>query len=387
MTLRIQFSPVSESRGEMRSALHGPEAVTCELADLADDAEAHVGNLMFLKYLSRLAHHLVSAGKVLASTVIVVLMCGCASQTPLTNWSSPLPAPGEMDPSIVTTGDVLEVQYYLEAKVQDSPYLLGVGDVIRVEVDGHPKLEREKVNVLPDGTISLPLIGALTVAGQSTAQAAESIKQRYVQLKLNDPAVVVAVVEGQQRLKRLLEPSRLRSEAGGLVIPIYQGMPISLPFIEPVPADRPLEAIREDIVNRYAKEVGPQLSVVVNLRQREDPNVLVMGEVKQPGKTPMKQPLTPLTAIASAGGYTDAADPKRVVVIRSSPHGGYQRWFFDLQRDINEADSPSHHFTLAKNDVVLVVKTGVADVNLWVAQYIRNNIPFTYVGTNVPIFK
>jgi hypothetical protein len=38
---------------------------------------------------------------------------------------------------------------------------------------------------------------------------------------------------------------------------------------------------------------------------------------------------------------------------------------------------------LTKNDIVLVVKSGVADTNLWIAQYIRNNIPFTYLGISI----
>jgi protein involved in polysaccharide export with SLBB domain len=313
----------------------------------------------------------------------VGLMTGCAPQVPLTAWSSPVPASSPLHSPNVTTGDVLEILYYPSARLQKAPYTLGVGDVVQVSVAGHPDLERERVNVMPDGTISLPQIGSVQVAGQSTDQAAQLIHQRYLQRKLNDPLVVLAVVEAQQRLKRLFEPSRMRSEGGMLVIPVFQGNPISLPFIEPVEVDRPLSEIRAEIALRYTREFDGQLSVVVNLRQREDANVLIMGEVKTPGKVVMKQPLTPLAAIASAGGYTDSADPQRVAVIRFSPEAGYQRWLFDLKNGMNEADSPHHGFTLARNDVVLVVKSGVADTNLWIAQYIRNNIPFSYFGITV----
>jgi polysaccharide export outer membrane protein len=329
-------------------------------------------------------YHFVLAWRVIMCSGSLAF-CGCAPQIPLTSWNSPPPTSSFLYPPVVTTGDVLEVRYYHEAKAHNSSYLLGIGDVLRVDIDGYPELDREKVIILSDGTISLPLIGTVKVAEKSAEEASESIKQRYSR-KLKDPIVVVSVVEDQQRLKRLLEARRSGSEGDSLIISVYQGMPVSLPFIGPIPVDRPLDEIRKDISDRYAKEFGSQLNVVVNLKQRESPNVLVMGEVKQPGKITMTQPLTPMAAIASAGGYTDTADPARIVVIRFSPRGVYQRWIFDLNNDINEPISRSHNFTLAKNDVVLVVKTDIADLNLWIAQYIRNNIPFTpYLGATIPI--
>ena len=314
------------------------------------------------------------------------LISGCFSQVPLSSWSSPLPTSSPLYPMVVTTGDILEVRYYLEARVQKALYQLGVGDVIRVEVDGYPELSREQIEILPDGTVSLPVIGTINIAGQSTSDASRFIATRYTQYQVKDPIVVVSVMEGQQRLKRLLESRRFQAEGDTFVIPVYQGVPISLPFIGVVAVDRPLEEIQEDIAARYAKEFGTQLNVVVNLRQREVPTASVMGEVKVPGRINMSQALTPMGAIAAAGGYTEVADPERVAVIRFSPGGSYQRWIFNMREDVNDANAAQHNFTLAKNDVVVVIRTGVADLNLAIAQYIRNNIPVTsYFGATIPI--
>lgn len=315
-----------------------------------------------------------------------IVLCGCAAQVPLSDWSSPLPVSSPIYPSIVTTGDVLEVRYYMGAGTQNSPYQLGVGDIIRVDIDGYPELARDKVEIQPDGTVGLPLIGTVKIAGKSTEEASRLVAQRYVEDRVKDPVVVVSVVEGQQRIKRLLDARRTLSEGDTFNIQVYQGVPISLPFIGTVPVDRPLAEIQKDISARYEKEFGTQLNVVVNLRQRENPTVSVMGEVKAPGRIIMTQPLTPMGAIAAAGGYTELADPERIAVIRFAPGQKFQRWLFDLREDVNAEAAAHHNFVLGKNDVVVVIRTDVADLNLAIAQYIRNNIPVTsYFGATIPI--
>jgi protein involved in polysaccharide export with SLBB domain len=313
------------------------------------------------------------------------LLCGCVPQIPLTSWSSPLPASSPLYPEIITTGDILEARYYLDSVVQGAPYKLGAGDVIRVDIDGNPELSRDQVHILPDGKASLPLIGAVEIVGKTTEEAGRLIAQRYMQYAVKEPVVVVSVVEAQQRLKRLLESRPMQPDGVALDIPIYQGVPIALPFIAPVAVDRPLSAIRQDILSQYKKEFGSQLNVLVNLRQRETPTVAIMGEVKVPGRINMTQPLTPMAAIAAAGGFTEQGDPERIAVLRFAPGGTYQRWLFNFRESVNELNTAHHNFTLSKNDVVVVIRTDIADLNLGIAQYIRNNIPLqTYIGYMIP---
>ena len=54
-------------------------------------------------------------------------------------------------------------------------YRLGPGDEIEISVLGVPELQR-RTNVEPDGTISFPLLGTLTVAGQSLAKVRATVK-------------------------------------------------------------------------------------------------------------------------------------------------------------------------------------------------------------------
>lgn len=305
-------------------------------------------------------------------------------QVPLSAWNSPSPEAFHVYPTVVTTGDVLEVRFYLDERLQSDTYRIGIGDVLRLDLDAHPELGRESVPVLPDGTVALPLIGAVRVEGLTAAQASVATAERFKSRDFKDPIVVLSVMQGQQRLKNFLQSKSGQSESENVVVPVFEGIAVQLPFIVPVSVDRSLADIRTEVVDKYREEFGTQLNVVVNVRQRETPTVAVMGEVKQPGRVPIRHSMTAIGAIAAVGGYTDAADPRRVAVVRFGPEGNYQRWILNLRDALNDENATENSFKLSYDDVVIVVKTDIADVNVWVEQYIRNNIPIS-IGAGLPI--
>ena len=79
-------------------------------------------------------------------------------------------------------------------------YLVGPGDLLRVNVFGHPELSAvpigERLEGCPvegNGTIQLPLIGAVPVDGLTTGQVAERVSQA-LERYLKEPRVDVAVL-------------------------------------------------------------------------------------------------------------------------------------------------------------------------------------------------
>jgi polysaccharide export outer membrane protein len=70
-------------------------------------------------------------------------------------------------------------------------YQIAAGDVLQITVWKEEGLDQE-VLVLPDGTISFPLIGSLTVQGQSPAEVQGEIKQKLAKL-IPDASVTVMV--------------------------------------------------------------------------------------------------------------------------------------------------------------------------------------------------
>ncbi len=88
--------------------------------------------------------------------------------------------------------------------VSASPRLLKPGDKIYVNVAGESELSGEKT-VGSDGSISLPLIGSVGVAGMKTTDAAQLIKQMLEDGFLNRPVVTVEVKNAEVKTKAKIQ--------------------------------------------------------------------------------------------------------------------------------------------------------------------------------------
>ncbi|HEU4418784.1 MAG TPA: polysaccharide biosynthesis/export family protein [Planctomycetota bacterium] len=148
---------------------------------------------------------------------------------------------------------------------------------------------------------------------------------------------------------------------------------ISLPLIGDIEvAGRTPESVRGQLLERYAgKLVDPEINVIV--RTWPNRRVLVSGQVLKPGVYDMTGSMTVLEAVMFAGGPDfREGDVSEVIVIRREGkdcHG----YLVDLEPTLaGEAATP---FELRPLDVVYVPRTGIAEVNQWVRQYITNMVP------------
>ena len=110
-----------------------------------------------------------------------------------------------------------------------APYTLNPGDVLRISVWNEEALQQE-VMVLPDGTISFPLVGILKISSKTPAQVQDQIKQKLSRV-IPDPEVNVTVTSvngnnifvigkvnnpGQMTMIRPTDVMQALSLAGGL---------------------------------------------------------------------------------------------------------------------------------------------------------------------------
>ncbi|MEM1389697.1 MAG: polysaccharide biosynthesis/export family protein [Pseudomonadota bacterium] len=152
---------------------------------------------------------------------------------------------------------------------------------------------------------------------------------------------------------------------------------IRMPFTGPVGVmGRTVESARTALRTALSSELkDPDLDVL--LISTSSQQVFVGGEVSTPGMFELPGLIDPLQAIIMAGGLTEEARPKEVILIRRMPGGGIRSAVFDVRSGIFDprlADwTPLRRF-----DVVYVPRSAIANQNLFIQQYIRNALPIDF---------
>ncbi len=134
--------------------------------------------------------------------------------------------------------------------------------------------------------------------------------------------------------------------------------------------------LQKRLSQSYAAELtNPELTVIV--RSFAGRSVFVDGEVNRPGIVNFVTPITVLQSVAQAGGMKDSGYAAEVVVIRRGLDNQPLVIPVDLHKVIDGTDL-RQDVVLKAFDVVYVPKSHIANVNVWVDQYVRRNIPIYF---------
>jgi len=125
---------------------------------------------------------------------------------------------------------------------------------------------------------------------------------------------------------------------------------------------------------KYAVEVKqPEITVIVRLFGGQQ--IYVGGEVNRPGAFNLIGSMTVLQSISLAEGLKDTARTKEMVIVRRGVDNKPLIMTINLKKVVDGTDM-SQDIILKPFDIVFVPKSSVAEVNVWIDQYIRRNIPF-----------
>ncbi len=131
--------------------------------------------------------------------------------------------------------------------------------------------------------------------------------------------------------------------------------------------------LTEQLKQAYGVELKrPEVAVIV--RTFNDQRVYVDGEVLRPGVVTLPGPMTVLQSIAQAGGMKETARYSEVIVIRKNGQEKPTTLVVDLEQAIDGTDL-QQDIRLLPHDIVFVPRSRIANVNVWVDQYIRRNVP------------
>ena len=150
---------------------------------------------------------------------------------------------------------------------------------------------------------------------------------------------------------------------------------ISLALIGSVLAEgQTVDQLTATLRTKFAKEVR-RPDVLVIGRQFDSQRIFVGGEVGTPGVITVPGRIGVLEAILTSGGFRDTARLSQVVLIRRAPGGGPMLRTVDIDALIRTGQN-SEDVLLQPYDIVFVPRTPIADVDLFVAKYIRGVLPF-----------
>jgi polysaccharide export outer membrane protein len=151
---------------------------------------------------------------------------------------------------------------------------------------------------------------------------------------------------------------------------------VSLPLVGEVIVDGLTVAQLTERVEQLMSAHARRPHVIVNVQGGTSQRVFVGGEVVRPGVQPLQGPLTVMQAVMVAEGLKDGAQPRQVIVLRRGPAGSRSAIPVDLTGAMSGSDL-TQDVLLQAYDAVIVPRSGIADLGLWVDQYVRRVLPFS----------
>jgi polysaccharide export outer membrane protein len=272
----------------------------------------------------------------------------------------------------ISPGDVLSVSYFGRPPADTTEYLVDSQDVLTISVTGQEPYAADVV-VRPDGCLSFFLIGELRVRGLTVAQVRAEVSTRMSKV-MPGADITVILKEGNGLVKDFLNTLRSADQGSTRVIQVRHDGAVTFPLVgETIAMGKTLSDFSREIEARYNGIFRGGISVTFNLNSSADGNIAVLGEVRNPGRYTIGNPISPFFALAMAGGALDTAKKSQVVVVKRQP-GGRVAWYA-INLDLDSGKPLGPEIALAPQDMLLVPKTGIANLNVFVDQYIRRLMP------------
>jgi len=272
-----------------------------------------------------------------------------------------------------------------EVQINNSAYLLGAGDRVRIDVFNVPEWSGVQP-ILSDGTITMPIVGSIEVNGKSSLQVADQIstllepylQKSIVTVRVEETRPVGVVVSGAVNrpgplvldIKARATLSTALVQAGGLAdgadlrrVSIVRHSSLGLQTY-PIDLWKLLNGESDqDFLLRDGDAI--QIPLSQNLEEDEDSDqvassslapaiirIQVVGEVINPGFKEVPANTTFTQALTTAGGLTDKADPGNVSLVRLLANGTIKQTTLaaSLEQPRNQKTNPS----LRNGDIIAV---------------------------------
>ena len=261
----------------------------------------------------------------------------------------------------------------------ETVYHLGTGDEITIDVWNRPELSGKHI-VGPDGSVTLPLIGAFKVAGLSREEAPAGIAKALSAYYTN-PSVMLRVDRYVSNrifiLGRVATPGALQFDFQPTLLDVITragALPIGGIGADKAALGRcAIFRGRDQILWVDLKQILSAGNLAYNIRLRrddlvympdsDDQLIYVLGEAMRPGAFHLSPSMSFMDALAQAGGPSQAASQAHIFLLRPRQN---------IQRQVNLQDVYSGKLTaniqLEEGDIVYLPKSKMAQFGYIVQQ-------------------
>ncbi|MFE4105287.1 polysaccharide biosynthesis/export family protein [Almyronema epifaneia] len=282
----------------------------------------------------------------------------------------------------------------LPTPVNSPDYILGSGDALAISVIGYPEFDIERI-ILPDGSVSIPLVGSVPAAGRTLSSLTTDLDARLrrflvnpvVSVSLNQTRPVIVNIAGEVYRPG---PAQLTGSGSSTGIPTLSQALIAAGGVQRDADIRQVTVERtntwgqrelitvnfwealtsntdvKDILLRDGDSVFvPQLTAEsAGIDQRlvassslapTTIRVRVVGEVRNPGEVLVPPNSSISSAVAVAGGPTTDARLSDVALVRLNEEGLIEEQVVDL-------DDLVDNYQVQDGDVIFVAKRSFPSV-------------------------
>ncbi|GEM_PF-396727 len=303
----------------------------------------------------------------------ILLVCACptacyAAEDPQRQVAV---LPGAPIPSSAVLPQPTTEADFQATSLEGSEFVLGPGDTLKVTIWGYPELS-EQTTILPDGTVSYPLVGVTRAAGLTAKGFSEELGSALAPHLVGVPKVSVAISEMRSRrfsvmgdvakagafplwgddvtvLEAVAQAGGMGTRALPAEVKIFrtnsEGVRESIPVDLTALLTQP-DAARADL----RLQPGDVVYVPSQDTQRK---VCVLGEVNSPGLYGLTPEMTVVEALTAAGWAKPSGVTTSVMVARRTSDGAKEFHRVNVERVVRQQDW-AQDLVLAPGDIVYV---------------------------------